>query len=224
MKAKKIAKRRIGHVVLVLSLLNVGWLIIHNLRLPWKQHLPVTRSPIILIQCNEGILWILVFALVCIPPKQRRAFVQSIGPCTAKALDWKLKKNIPRNETARHRSQFLHSTCEKFIYSHDWSAYFAAGKYLDRAWEYKCKSLTDTWMWKLGTRPRSFISVNTWIGSCLQCGFCSSLSYIYITAAGNQLATEQFLPVQTVLSGKLEVRTAHHSTNHIWRATPLQLS
>jgi hypothetical protein len=34
---------------------------------------------------------------------------------------------IPRNETARPRSQFLHSCiCERFMYSHDWSAYLAA--------------------------------------------------------------------------------------------------
>ncbi len=31
------------------------------------------------------------------------------------------------------------------------------------------KSLTDTWIWKLGTRPHSFISGNISIGSCLQC-------------------------------------------------------
>ncbi len=37
------------------------------------------------------------------------------------------------------------------------------------------KSLTDTWMWKLGTRPRSFISRNTQIESSLQCGRASIL-------------------------------------------------
>ena len=42
------------------------------------------------------------------------------------ALYRKFETNIPRNETARPRSQFLHSyICEQFIYSHDRSAYFA---------------------------------------------------------------------------------------------------
>ncbi len=34
------------------------------------------------------------------------------------------------------------------------------------------KSLTDTWMWKLGTKPPSFISDSTYIGSSLQCSPC----------------------------------------------------
>ncbi len=37
-----------------------------------------------------------------------------------------LETNFPKIETARHRSQFLHSCiCEQFIYSHDRSAYFS---------------------------------------------------------------------------------------------------
>ncbi len=49
---------------------------------------------------------------------------------------------------------FLHSCiCERFIYLHHRSTYFAA----------------DTWMWKLGTRTRSFIPGSTYIGSFLQC-------------------------------------------------------
>jgi hypothetical protein len=36
---------------------------------------------------------------------------------------------VPRNETARPRSQFSQSyICEKFIHSHDLSTYFAAAK------------------------------------------------------------------------------------------------
>ncbi len=38
----------------------------------------------------------------------------------------KIRKNIPRNETARPRSQFMHSCIgERFLYSHDLSTYFA---------------------------------------------------------------------------------------------------
>ncbi len=48
---------------------------------------------------------------------------------------------IPRNETARPRSQFPHSCkCARFIYSHDRSTFFAAAKQAERS------SLTDTRM------------------------------------------------------------------------------
>ncbi len=65
----------------------------------------------------------------------------------------KFETNIARNETARPQFQFLHSCfSERFKYSHDPSADSAAGKQVDRS----CKSLTETWIWKLGLRPRSF--------------------------------------------------------------------
>jgi hypothetical protein len=48
---------------------------------------------------------------------------------TAKTVSRKFETNIPRNETERPQSQFLHS----FIYSHGRSAYSAAGKYVDRS-------------------------------------------------------------------------------------------
>ncbi len=52
----------------------------------------------------------------------------------------------------------------------DRSAYSAAGKYVNRSWEYLCKPLTDTWMCKLGLRPRNSFSENTEIEFSLQCG------------------------------------------------------
>jgi hypothetical protein len=55
------------------------------------------------------------------------------------------------NITVRPQSQFLHSCfCERFIYSHHRSVYFAAGKYVDRSWEYINRSQTHecvTWDW-----------------------------------------------------------------------------
>ncbi len=42
----------------------------------------------------------------------------------------KFETNIPRTETARPQSKFLHSCfCERFIYFHDRSAYSAAAKF-----------------------------------------------------------------------------------------------
>ncbi len=59
------------------------------------------------------------YAPVCCAPKS----------LTEKILYRKLGKNIPNKETARPQSQFLHSyICERFIYSHDRSAYLAAAK------------------------------------------------------------------------------------------------
>ncbi len=56
--------------------------------------------------------------------------------CTAKTQYRKFETNIPRKGVARPQSQFPHScVCERFIYSHDQSAYSAAGKYVDRPWE-----------------------------------------------------------------------------------------
>jgi hypothetical protein len=57
-----------------------------------------------------------------------------VGHCT---LYHKSEFWIPRNKTARPRSQFIHSCiCERFIYSQDQSAYLAAAKQADRSWEY----------------------------------------------------------------------------------------
>jgi hypothetical protein len=57
--------------------------------------------------------------------------------CTAKKQYRKFETNIPRKGIARPQFQFPHScVCEQFIYSQDRSAYSAAGKYVDRTWEY----------------------------------------------------------------------------------------
>jgi hypothetical protein len=78
---------------------------------------------------------------------------------------------IPRNETARPRSQFLHScNCERFIYFQGSVCLFGCSK-LGRPILGMYKSLTDTLSgnWETEhynsvleiTRPRSFISGNT---------------------------------------------------------------
>jgi hypothetical protein len=51
--------------------------------------------------------------------------------------------NIPSKGFVRPQSQFPHlCVCERFIYSHDRSAYSSAGKYVDQYWEYKNHSQT----------------------------------------------------------------------------------
>ncbi len=63
---------------------------------------------------------------------------------------------IPKNETARPHSQFLHSCiCERFMYSPNQSAFLPAK--ISRPMMGIYKSLTDIWMWKLGCHAVSFL-------------------------------------------------------------------
>ncbi len=43
----------------------------------------------------------------------------------------------------------------------------------------KYKSLADTWMWKLGLRPRNSFSGNTLLGFSLQCGLTTLRCYVH---------------------------------------------
>ncbi len=64
---------------------------------------------------------------------------------------------IPRSETVWPRSQLPHSCIyERFMYSQDPSAYFAASRPILGIY----RPLTDTWLRKLGARLRSFTSGN----------------------------------------------------------------
>ena len=74
-----------------------------------------------------------------------------------------------RKNTGSAESQFPHScVCERIILW--WVCLFCWRKYVD-LWPILgiYKSLTDTWMWKLGLRPRYSQKRNTWVGFSLQC-------------------------------------------------------
>ncbi len=74
---------------------------------------------------------------------------------TAKTKCGKFETNIPRRGISGPQSQFPHScVCERIIYSHDGSACSAGGNMYSRLILWIYKSLKDTWMWKLGLRPR----------------------------------------------------------------------
>ncbi len=76
-------------------------------------------------------------------------------------LQWKSHLCTPRKEIARPQSQFSHScACERFIYSQEWvhRCIFLHRKGRPIVGIYK--SLTDTWMWKLGLRLRNSFSWN----------------------------------------------------------------
>jgi hypothetical protein len=92
------------------------------------------------------------------------------GFCTAKTQYRKFETNTPRKGIARPQSPFPHScVCEQ--YSHDQSAYSAAGKYVDRSWEYINRSQTHecgNWNWG---RAISFLGLHEWDFCCNVYGF-----------------------------------------------------
>ncbi len=87
--------------------------------------------------------------------------------CTAKIQYRKFETNIPSKGLARPQSQFPNSfVCERFIYSHDRSAYFFAGKYEDRYWEYINRSQTHgCWNWDWGSSV-PFLGKHKWDFRC----------------------------------------------------------
>ena len=86
------------------------------------------------------------------------------------AMQQKSHLCIPFMGTVWPQSQFPHScVCERFIYFLDRSAYSAAGKYVDRSWEYTVYiSLIDTWMWNRGDWGRTipFLEIHKWDFHC----------------------------------------------------------
>ncbi len=84
---------------------------------------------------------------------------------TAKTQYRKFETNIPR-KVAGPQSLFPH-LCEWFMYSHDRSAYSAAGKYVDPSWEYINRSQTrecGNWNWG---RANPLLGIHKW--DLLQC-------------------------------------------------------
>jgi hypothetical protein len=79
------------------------------------------------------------------------------------------QKIIPRNETARPCSQFLHSyICDRFIYSQDRSAYFAVLSLQTDHWNiliaHRYMNVIN-----IETRPRNFLSGNICFEFSEQC-------------------------------------------------------
>ncbi len=112
--------------------------------------------------------------LASLPSRHQKLQVNIIMHC--KETVPKIRNKYSQNRICTVSAQFPH-TClwaNLYIPTIGLPVYSAAGKYVDRSWEYIYISLTDTWMWwKLGLRPRSCFSWNTLMGFSLQCGCCS---------------------------------------------------
>ncbi len=89
--------------------------------------------------------------------------------CTAKTQYRKFETSIFRKGIARPQSQFPHSCfCERFITSHKRSVYSAAGKYVDRSWEYINRSQIHecgNWDWSRAI-PVLGIGIHKWDFRC----------------------------------------------------------
>ncbi len=101
-------------------------------------------------------------------------------PCTAKTLYRKLETNIPRKETARPRSQFLHSYIyERFIYSQDLYAYLAQQK----RWTYECgngergRAVSFLGIHKSDLLCRVLLQCQILLAYAQYCCHCTSLFY-----------------------------------------------
>ncbi len=104
---------------------------------------------------------------------------------TAKTKWRKFETNIPRKGISGSQSQFPHScVCDRIIYSHGGSAFLLeeiCGPIL-RIY----KSLTDTWIWKQGLRPRYSQERNIWSELPLQCkkAWSSLLMFLFHVWSG----------------------------------------
>ncbi len=101
-----------------------------------------------------------------------------IRMCTA--LQWQFRLYIPFLGIARPQPQFPHScVCERFIYSQDQSTYFLQKNRPTHRGNIYSNSLTDTWMWKLGLRPRYSFSGNICFkfSAFWLCSVCSKLPH-----------------------------------------------
>ncbi len=104
-------------------------------------------------------------------PAMEETLLQQVMPAIQKEVTLYRKSDvcIPRNETAWHCSQFLHSCIyERFIIFPGSVCLFGCSK-ISRPTMGIYKSPIDIWMLELGMRPRSFSSGNTHIGFSVQC-------------------------------------------------------
>ncbi len=119
-------------------------------------HLPFFSLIILCLQTNINHFW----PTVCdgIPSVSTKPRPTS-DCCSVMDVFDNFKQIFPEKELrVLSQSQFPHScVCERYMYSHDRSAYSSCRKNVDRS----CKSLTDTWMWKLILRPRNSQKRNT---------------------------------------------------------------
>ena len=114
-------------------------------------------------------------------PVWRKLYANSYHTRSGHLPHWIFETNIPRNVTARPHIQILHSCFgEQFIYSHDRSAYSAAGKYLDRSWkDINCSQTHECGNWSLGWAV-PLLGIHKWDFRCSVTDFSISNCYLII--------------------------------------------
>ncbi len=110
-----------------------------------------------------------------------------------------VETNIPRRGIARYQSQFPHyCVCEQCIYSHNRSAYSAAGKYEDRSWEYINGSQTQEcgiWDWCRG-HAIPFLGTHKW-------DFCYSVGHVFYKCEGKKQKKYHSADTEKLLLNKI---------------------
>ncbi len=88
---------------------------------------------------------------------------------TEKTQYRKFEANVPRKGIARPQSNLPNSrVCERFIYSHNRSAYSAAGKYVGWSWEYINRSqIHECGHWDWGCAI-PFLGTHKWDFRCTE--------------------------------------------------------
>ncbi len=115
---------------------------------------------------NLRVCWSWQGRYPCCHRGRRRGWNQAGGCCRCGERSRRRIRDCRKKN--RTRSQCLHSyICDRFIYSHNRSAYLAGAKYVDRSWEF----INRSQMYKYGNweQSRSLIFGNTYFDSSLQC-------------------------------------------------------
>ncbi len=133
-------------------------------------HLPFFSLIILCLQTNINHFWPIVCdGIPSVSTKPR----PTPDCCSVMDVFDNLKQIFPEKELRVHsQSQFPHScVCERYMYSHDRSAYSSCRKNVDRSWEYINRSQTHecgNWYWGRAT-PRT--GMHKW-------DFCCSVEYV----------------------------------------------
>ncbi len=124
------------------------------------------------IHCGDVFMLIFLFSLAQNTPTR----------ATMQRQYRKFETNIPRKGVAQPQSQFPHScVCERFIYAQDQSAYPAAGKCVDRFWEY-IYTVNSSQIHACGNSDRgraiSFLGLHKWDFRCSAVCHCDKNDFL----------------------------------------------
>ncbi len=98
---------------------------------------------------------------LCIKARRRQDIGRSFLTCGLQVRSLTMQRTNTKNSKQIFSEKNYAASIPISTFMRLWSIYlfprsiclFSCGQYVDRSWEYMCKSLTDTWMWTLGLLP-----------------------------------------------------------------------